>query len=147
MYSNPIDMILNKILNFLIPQKGVEIIKIHRKVLENAAFMAKSTYPNEFVAFFSGSFKKGVVEIDSLLLQSFNAGRTSAHFNITNMPLSSSILGTIHSHPSNSNRPSSTDKRLFNKKGLFHAIIKYPFNLGDISFYNKYGDEINIKII
>ena len=62
------------------------------------------------------------------------------------MPIDYTIIGTVHSHPSPSARPSDADLQLFRKHGKVHIISSLPFSVNSWKGYDQKGKEIDIKI-
>jgi len=63
------------------------------------------------------------------------------------LPLGFKIAGSIHSHPSGSNRPSNADLHSFIKFGSIHLIVGYPFSKENIACYDAYGKRVNLNIL
>jgi len=53
----------------------------------------------------------------------------------------------VHSHPSNSNKPSTADRQFFRKVGIINIIICNPYTVNNIKFYNNEGEEITVEIV
>jgi len=139
-----IEKIKKKFKNFIFPEINEIIMK--KELIENIINIAKDSYPKEFLAWMIGNNRKGVLMIENLEMQTYYANNNSAIFEPTWLPNTSNIIGTVHSHPGYSNRASRADLRVFNKRGLIHAIICMPYTQETIQFYDKYGEKINIKI-
>ncbi len=105
---------------------------------------AHANHPREFVAFLHGAIKKDKLIIDSLVYNEFNSDEGSAT-PIFHFP-DKSFYGSVHSHPSGSNRPSRADRFFFRKTGIVNAIISYPYTRNTIKFYDHDGVEINVKV-
>ncbi|HIH32540.1 TPA: hypothetical protein HA235_07585 [Candidatus Woesearchaeota archaeon] len=119
-------------------------IVILNSAIDDIMDFAKANHPKEFVAFFHGIIKDSKLIIDSLVYNEFNSDAGSAT-PIFHFP-DKSFYGSVHSHPSLSNKPSRADVRFFRKTGIVNAIICYPYNQSNIRFYNHDGEEINVKI-
>jgi len=63
------------------------------------------------------------------------------------LPLGFKIAGSIHSHPSGSNRPSNADLHSFVKQGACHFIVGQPFTLESLACYDYNGNPLSIVII
>lgn len=118
---------------------------IEQDVIDNICKFAKKSYPLEFISFLRGRKVKENLEICSLVYQQYQSSRSSASTKI-NLPLITNIFGTVHSHPSLSNSPSTTDKRFFNKNFGIHLIISYPFSQKNIQAFNFKSEKINFRI-
>ena len=84
-------------------------------------------------------------EKDNLILNQvvfapfMDSGRDVATFNPYQVPIDSSIVGTAHSHPSGSNKPSLQD--LLQMYGSLMMILSYPFEgTRDISLFDQKGN-------
>ena len=135
---------MNFLKKFLNLDKSFSEVIIDKQVISTMIKFAKTAYPKEFIAFLQGIIKEEKLLITSLTYQHFYASEKSA-FTQTTLPLTSNIVGTIHSHPIQS-KPSKTDLKFFNKNYIIHIIISYPFNINAIKIYNKYGEEIKFMV-
>lgn len=129
--------------------QNVKEIRIKRSVLDDLCEMAKNAHPKEMLAFLSatGGNKGGVVVIDEIQLQAYDASTHSASFQFYLLPTFTSIIGTVHSHPSKDRRPSDEDVHLFGQYGLVHGIIGYPYRTDSITFYDKQGEAIDVQTV
>lgn len=127
----------------------VREITISRSVLEDVSEMAQGAHPKEMLALLAASKgnRQGRVHIDELQLQAYYASGDSASVVLSNLPMTTNIVGTIHSHPGGSKRPSDADLHLFSKFGYVHAIVGEPYRPGDVWFYNKNGERITVNIV
>ena len=121
--------------------------KITESCFSMIAESAKSIYPKEFAGLLrrDDDFKDTITEI--VLLPGTIAGDSHAIFNMHMKPFDLSIVGTIHSHPSPSYRPSDADKMLFRKYGKIHIIIANPFLHSSWCAYDAFGEKITMNII
>jgi proteasome lid subunit RPN8/RPN11 len=117
---------------------------IEEEVLEMINESAKETYPNEFLATLRA--EKGVVT-EILLLPGTLSGGRSGTFQLHMLPIDFSVVGTVHSHPSFSNRPSEADISLFGRFGNTHIITCVPFDMGSWSAYNYNGEKIELEVV
>lgn len=127
----------------------VRRVDLQQSVLLDICEMAQSAHPKEMLAFLSATRgnKDGSITIDEIQLQAYVASEDSASFHTWNMPTVTSIVGTVHSHPGGSKRPSDEDLHLFSKFGFIHAIIGEPYRPQDIRFYDKDGRRIHVGVI
>ena len=72
---------------------------IERKCLEMIKQSAKEMHPREFLALLSVGNKKDVIS-EIVLAPQMLYGRRQATFNIYMIPFDRRIVGTVHSHPS-----------------------------------------------
>jgi len=120
-----------------------EII-IEHTVIEDVIDFANANHPREFVAFFHGIIKNNKLIINSLVYNEFKSDEGSAT-PIFHFP-DKSFYGSVHSHPTGSNRPSRADLHFFRKTGIVNAIIGNPYTKERMRFYDHEGNEINVKI-
>ena len=120
-----------------------EII-IEHTVIEDVIDFANANHPREFVAFFHGIIKNNKLIINSLVYNEFKSDEGSAT-PIFHFP-DKSFYGSVHSHPTGSNRPSRADLHFFRKTGIVNAIIGNPHTKERMRFYDHEGNEINVKI-
>ena len=105
----------------------------------------KMNHPNEGLLILKGKSKKGNVIIDGLVVPPFSeSGPTFAGFPHSFLPFDFSYVGTVHSHPSGSAKPSVTD--LHNFFGLVSLIVKSPYEDDDIFAWDSNGDPIKLTI-
>jgi proteasome lid subunit RPN8/RPN11 len=117
--------------------------------LEDLCEMASAAHPKEMMAFLASTKgnRKGVLHIDEIQLQAYNASGDSATVMLSNLPMTTSIIGTVHSHPGGSLRPSDADLHLYSKFGYVHAIIGEPYRKTNIKFYGKRGQPILVRVV
>lgn len=129
--------------------RRIDRITIARSVLDDLFGMARGAHPKEMLAFFSSTrgLREGVLHIDEIQLQAYDADSDSAHVMLSQLPMTTSILGTVHSHPGGSTRPSDADRELFSKFGYLHAIIGEPYVLSRTAFYDKNGRRIAVVVV
>jgi proteasome lid subunit RPN8/RPN11 len=129
---------------FDIDKKRFNKIFISKSLIDQCLEFAKDAYPKEFLAFIDGHIKDNALILDKLLYHQYESSEYSAapifQFNYTG------FYGSVHSHPSYSNKPSNADIRFFNKLGIVHCIISKPFNIENAKFYDHNGDEIIVEI-
>ena len=121
--------------------------KIKQKCLDLIFECAKSNYPNGF----GGLLRADTVEkhtiIELVILPGTISGDSHAIFKLHMLPIDFSIVGTVHSHPSPSARPSDADLQLFRKQGKVHIIAATPFNTNSWKAYNYDGEEIDLVVV
>ncbi len=105
----------------------------------------KMNHPNEGLLILKGKSKKGNTTIDGLVKTPFtHSGQTYAGFPHSFLPFDLSYVGTVHSHPSGSAKPSVTD--LHNFFGLVSLIVKSPYEDDDIFAWDSSGNSIKLTI-
>lgn len=135
---------LDKIKKFF-EVKKISKILITKATSEDIIDFAKTNYPKEFVALLSGHVKEDMLIIDGLLYQPYKASPKSAFITFSEVHIPE-MIGTVHSHPRSSTRPSDVDLTLFAKKGAVHIIIGYPYTEDTISCYDSEGNRMTFKI-
>ena len=120
-------------------------IRVKREVLDAISEFAKNAHPKEFIMFFQGKVKDNALNINSLYYLEYFASEDSA-MPVIRLPLFSDIVGSVHSHPGPSNRPSRADLQFFQKHGMFHMIIRYPYRLIDIRAYTISGQPATFEV-
>ena len=88
----------------------VKSVVIHRQVLDSILSYSKMAFPREGILLLRGKTKKGVVEVDSVVIPP-NAvhGQGFSGFNWWMIPIDLSYVGVAHSHPSGHAVPSHQD--------------------------------------
>ncbi len=103
-------------------------------------------HPNEAVLILRGKSKKGNITIDGLIIPPFSyTDTTFAGFPNSFLPLDTSYVGIVHSHPKGSEKPSITDFNNF--FGLVSITVKSPYDDDDIFAWHSKGDPIEITVI
>ncbi len=104
-------------------------------------------HPNEAVLILRGKSKNGNITIDGLIIPpfSYTDNTTFAGFPSSFLPLDTSYVGIVHSHPKGSEKPSITD--LHNFFGLVSVIVKSPYDDDDIFAWDSKGDPIEITVV
>ena len=121
--------------------------KIKKDTLDFILECAKSSYPKEFGGLLrvDSDLKQTIIEI--VILPGTVSGDSHAIFKLYMLPIDFSIVGTVHSHPSPSYRPSEADVFLFRKYGKVHIVAAYPFNESSWQAYDYDGKKIDVKVI
>ncbi|MDD5162824.1 MAG: Mov34/MPN/PAD-1 family protein [Candidatus ainarchaeum sp.] len=120
-------------------------ILVKRQTLESIAEASKNVFPKEFIALLGSKSKNSIIDELVIIPATFGDSFSSVYLDL--LPFDKSILGSVHSHPSDSNRPSSADKRFFKKTGEIHLIICLPFSISSIRAYDAEGKEIEMEVI
>lgn len=121
--------------------------KITKSCLQLILEAARSSYPNEFGGLLrvDDITKDTIIEV--VLLPGTISGNTHAIFRMHMKPIDFSLVGTVHSHPSPSFRPSSADVQLFQRSGPVHIIAAHPFTINNWQGYNRNGKTISITLV
>jgi proteasome lid subunit RPN8/RPN11 len=127
----------------------IQDITLEHTIIEDVSQIARDAHPKESLVFLSSTkgLQKGVLHIDELQIQAYDSTTSSASVPLHMLPTNTSIVGTVHSHPSKNNRPSGADLDLFSKFGVVHGIIGYPYTEHTIEFYSKEGSPISVRFV
>ncbi len=106
---------------------------------------AKSCHPNEGILILQGKHKDNVTHITGLVIPPFSThGPFYSGFSGYELPFDLSYIGTVHSHPSGSMRPSLED--LHNYFGVVSLIISHPYEYQTISAFDRSGNILGVEI-
>ncbi len=119
---------------------------IERSTLDLIEESARDIYPNEFGGFLSVGDDPGVIS-EVVLLPGTISGSSHAIFRMDMSPPDSSIVGTVHSHPSPYPAASEADMHLFQKYGRIHIIIAAPFDDASWRAYDHHGEPVSLEVI
>ena len=120
-------------------------VTIKKEARDGILSYCKMNHPNEGILILRGKSKKGNVVVDGLVIPPFShSGPTFAGFPHSFLPFDPSYVGTVHSHPVGSPRPSVTD--LHNFFGFVSIIVKTPYEDDDIFAYDRDGNSIPITV-
>jgi len=122
----------------------LKVKAIDRSLLEMINEAARDSLPNEFVAMLRA--EEGVIQ-ELLLLPGTLQGEDSATLMMHMMPIDYSVVGTVHSHPGYSNRPSRQDLELFRRYGYVHIITCLPYNEGSWRAYDGLGRRMGLPVV
>ncbi len=125
-------------------EKHQRTITIKNDVRDGILSYCKMNHPNECILILRGKSRKGKILIDGLVIPPFFHCPTFAGFPHSFLPLDTSYVGTVHSHPSGVARPSITD--LHNFFGFVSIIIQSPYEDGDIFAYDRDGNLLEVTI-
>jgi len=146
---------------FELEKYDFERVIIDKEVVDNIVELANQTYPKEFIAFLEGTTenkkfsehsskrnesRKKILRIYGLVYQEYFANPSYTVYKF-DPPLTSGIVGSVHSHPGASNYPSMADLHSFSKKGMVHMIIRLPYRAENIQAYDKNGNRISFEVV
>lgn len=117
---------------------------IDRGLMEMINEAARDSLPNEFVAMLRA--EDGIIQ-ELLLLPGTLQGEDSATLMMHMMPIDYSVVGTVHSHPGYSNRPSREDLELFRRYGYVHIITCLPYDEGSWRAYDGQGRRMQLPVV
>lgn len=131
-------------------RKKKEAIETRRRILltkqvtDSVITYAKSWHPNEGILILQGKKEKNVIKATGLVIPPFSThGPYYSGFPVYELPFDLSYIGTIHSHPSGSNKPSLEDLNHF--FGLVSIIICYPYDVQNIAAFDRNGNTIDLE--
>jgi len=124
-------------------QRGVLVL---RSVIDGIISYSKSLHPNEAILILQGKTTRDQVTIEGLIIPPFaSSGPYYSGFSNYHLPFDNSYVGTAHSHPSGSNRPSLEDLN----RGFYGAvsiIIAHPYDDRTMAAYDRDGNKLEINI-
>jgi len=113
-----------------------KVVILTRNVIDGIISYSKMHHPYEAILILEGNRKKGEIYINNLVIPPFSVhGPFYSSFLINELPFDLKYVGTAHSHPSGTSRPSVEDLNHF--YGLISIIICYPYDELDIHAYNS----------
>ena len=116
---------------------------IARDALKFVLNVSASSHPKEFAGMLYET--DGIItDVDVPITQSSNV---SAVMNLFMLPVSTHIVGSVHSHPSGAIQPSDADIRLFMQSGDYHIIVGYPYDLTSWACYDRRGDTRKLDVL
>lgn len=125
--------------------KGKEqVTGIRKRTLKMILEAGRSSLPNEFGAILRA--EEGVIN-QLWLLPGTESGETAALFRMHMLPVDFSVVGTVHTHPSGSYRPSGADLELFRRFGYVHIIACEPFNMRSWACYDGNGERRGLEVV
>ncbi len=133
------------LLGDLLPKKFDHVL-LKKSLVDDLCEIAEKAYPKESIVLLSGEINDSTLLIDEITIKPYYAGNYETLIKM-DLPILNSVVGSIHSHPGFSNKPSRADRHFFNKHGLVHGIISRPYTEETIAFYNKKGREIDYEVV
>jgi proteasome lid subunit RPN8/RPN11 len=121
-------------------------VVISRKLLDAILENARAEYPREMLLLLRGKAKKEHTEITDLIIPPLAThGQSFASFPAHMLPMDFSLVGSVHSHPSGSAKPSVED--LNRSFGRIIVIVVYPFvGKESVAVYNRSGESVTLKV-
>ncbi len=118
--------------------------RIKQGTLEAVLLAARNTFPNEFFCLLGGNKKEKIVGEFVVIPAVFGKQHTMVQDWLK--PIDKKIVGSMHSHPSKNNFPSSADLNSFPRFGEIHLIAGYPFRLEDARLFDLKGKKIEFEL-
>jgi proteasome lid subunit RPN8/RPN11 len=126
-------------------QKVQRLVLISRGAVDGIISYSKALHPNEAILILQGKTTREQVIIESLVIPPFaSSGPYFSGFSNYHLPFDGSYIGSAHSHPGGSNRPSLEDLN----RGFYGAvsiIIAHPYDDSMIAAYDRNGSKLEIK--
>ena len=127
-------------------QKMQKQIVISRSATNGIISYSKALHPNEAILILQGKITREQVIIEGLVIPPFAlSGPYYSGYSNFYLPSDSSYVGSAHSHPGGSNRPSLEDLN----RGFYGAvsiIISHPYEDSTIAAYDQSGNRLELKI-
>jgi len=116
-------------------------VTITKDVINGIISYSKMHHPNEGILILEGKRNRDEISINNLVIPPFSThGPFYSGFPLNELPFDLKYVGSAHSHPSGSARPSVEDLNHF--YGLISIIICYPYEEDDIHAYDSNGKEV-----
>jgi proteasome lid subunit RPN8/RPN11 len=120
-------------------------VVITRQAADGIITYAKMWHPNEGILILRGKSTREIISIDGLIVPPFSThGPYYSGFPSYDLPFDNSYVGTAHSHPSGTNKPSLED--LNNYFGSVSIIIGYPYSDHTIRAFDRSGNDLELEI-
>jgi proteasome lid subunit RPN8/RPN11 len=127
-------------------QKMQRHIVISRSAADGIISYSKALHPNEAILILQGKTTRDQVIVEGLVIPPFaSSGPYYSGFSNFHLPFDNSYVGSAHSHPSGSNRPSLEDLN----RGFYGAvsiIIAHPYDDRTMAAYDINGNKLEIKV-
>jgi proteasome lid subunit RPN8/RPN11 len=122
-------------------------VQLTKTLAESLLAFSKDQYPNEMIVLLRARKGKEVMLIHQVVFAPFMSGAHSmSTFNRYQVPIDATIVGTAHSHPSGSKRPSLQD--LLHVYGSVMMIVAYPFVGPEcIAVYDSKGSLVDWDLV
>jgi proteasome lid subunit RPN8/RPN11 len=121
-------------------------IVITRQAADGIITYSKTHHPNEAILVLQGKKDKDEIVVNGLIIPPFSmSGPFYSGFPVYDLPFDLSYIGTAHSHPGGSNRPSLDDLNHF--YGMVSIIISHPYEDETIGAYDRNGNSLELRIV
>ncbi len=116
---------------------------IKKEGLETIMDFSKNYYPREF----AGMLISNSSVIDDLYIFPLSQNYpTSVFIKPWLSPMTLSIVGSVHSHPSGNGSPSQADLSFFRTKQI-NLIVFPPFDIYSFKAYSKKGNVVSVDVV
>ena len=128
-------------------QKPRKKVVMTRQAADGIITYSRARHPNEAILVLQGRQNKEHIIINGLVIPPFaSSGPFYSGFPIHDLPFDGSYVGSAHSHPGGSNRPSLEDlNRGF--YGFVSVIISHPYEDDTMAAYDRDGKNYEIAIV
>jgi proteasome lid subunit RPN8/RPN11 len=127
-------------------KKDERRVVLTRQAADGIITFSKTYHPNEAILILQGRKKGNEIRVDGLVIPPFSSnGPFYSGFSLYDLPFDNSYIGTVHSHPGSSNRPSLEDLNHF--FGFVSLIIHFPYDYETIGAYERTGKSMKIDIV
>jgi proteasome lid subunit RPN8/RPN11 len=128
-------------------QKPRRKVVMTRQTADGIITYSRARHPNEAILVLQGKQNKEQIIINGLVIPPFaSSGPFYSGFPIHDLPFDGSYVGSAHSHPGGSNKPSLEDlNRGF--YGFVSVIISHPYEDETIAAYDRNGNNYEITIV
>jgi proteasome lid subunit RPN8/RPN11 len=117
-----------------------------KQVADGIITYSKSCHPNEGILILKGKSNRQQIIIEGLVVPPFSThGPYYSGFPTYDLPFDLSYVGTAHSHPGGSNKPSLED--LNNYYGVVSIIISYPYDYSTTGAFDRNGRVMDLEIV
>ena len=128
------------------PEPVKRKVTMSKQVADGIITYSQSWHPNEGILILQGKSKKQQIVIEGLVVPPFSThGPYYSGFPTYDLPFDLSYVGTAHSHPGGSNKPSLED--LNNYYGVVSIIISYPYDYNTTGAYDRNGKALDLEIV
>lgn len=117
-------------------------MKITKDMIARLLEISRSAYPREIAGLLLA--KKGVINDFVIMPGDYETQHVYVKMHL--LPIYTNAVGTFHSHPSPSNKPSRADLDFFGELGRIHLIIASPFILNSIAAYDTSGKPAKLEL-
>ena len=125
-------------------KEGVTV-SISQELLDAIFESARRLYPRETILLLRGEKKKKSIKVSELIVPPLATyGQGFANIPLHMLPIDFSIVGTVHSHPSGTLTPSTTDLNQF--FGSILMVVGFPFtDERNVAVYYHGGEKLTLQ--
>jgi len=122
-------------------------VTIQRELFGMILEGARKLHPKETILLLRGRASQNMISVSEVLIPPLATyGKGFSAFPAHMLPIDFSIIGTAHSHPSGSLKPSVEDQN--NSMGKIMLIVAFPYKGKDNSAaYNREGEKLALEVM